>query len=111
VGILALCLSFFGFFSLLFGGHFLSGAFMVLMSTALIGGGKYISFHKPLFKKWIFLILFFIGVFGSIYDAYEYFSSAHMPGNYYGAWELLLPMNLISFFLLWQEWKASLDAR
>lgn len=103
MGILALCLSFFGFFSLLFNGILVAGIFMVSISTALIGAVKYISFHKPLFKKWIILLLFIIGVFGSIYDAHEYFYSVHMPGNYYGAWELLLPMNLISLFLLWQE--------
>ncbi len=106
MGVLALCLSFFGFFSLLFNGLLIPGFFMVSMSTALIGWARYTSFHKPSFKKWIILILFFICVFGSIYDAYDYFSSVHMPGNYYGAWVLLLPMNLISLFLLRQEWKG-----
>jgi len=103
--IAGLFLSFLGFFSQLFNGYIVSGIFIVSVPTAIISSAKYVFPKKFLLKKWIFLILFFIGIFGSIYDAYDYFSTEHMPGNYYGDWILLIPMNIVSFFMLWDCWR------
>ena len=106
MGILALFLSFLGFFSQLFNGYVVPGIFMVSVSTAIISSEKYIFPKKFLLKKWVLLTLFLVGIFGSIYDAYDYFSTPHMTGNYYGAWIILIPMNLVSFFLIWNRRKS-----
>lgn len=99
-------LGIFGFFSIIFNGIAPLGMLIVSAVAVIIGSSIFISTLNKMLNKWVLLGMIIISISGSFYDVYSYFSVEHAVGNSYGAWILLIPINLIHFFILYDSWHA-----
>ena len=89
---LSLVLGLIGLFSLFFNNVFYVGVFIASIAALTI----HLIRLNNLSFRWA---LFLVAIVGSSYDVYSYFSVSHAQGNSYGAWILLLPINLVLFLI------------